>query len=76
MSAPRGQALSFVHCYKRIFVHYKRIVPGIQEVLNKYLLNEQMNRNDKMLKKQGHDGMLDTLTLNNPMMRLKRNGQR
>ena len=46
-------------------------MPGIQEVLNKYLLNEQMGRNDKMLKKQGHDGMLDTLILNDPMMRLK-----
>jgi hypothetical protein len=51
-------------------------VLGTQLAFNKYLLNEQMNRNDKMLKKQGHDGMLDTLTLNNPMMRLKRNGQR
>lgn len=29
-----------------------------------------------MLKEQAKDGMLDTLTLNNPMMRLKRNGQR
>ena len=47
-------------------------MPGIQEVLNKYLLNEQMGRNDKMLKKQGHDGMLDTLILNDPMMRLKK----
>lgn len=31
-----------------------------------------MSRNDGMLKKQGLDGMkLDTLTLNDPMMRLK-----
>lgn len=35
-----------------------------------------MSRNGKMLKKQVNDGTLDTLALNDPVMRLERNGQR
>lgn len=35
-----------------------------------------MGRNDKMLKKKANDGTLDTLALNDPVMRLERNGQR
>lgn len=35
-----------------------------------------MSRNGKMLKKQANDGTLDTLALNDPVMRLERNGQR